>query len=424
MPPTDPFADFEKLRLKFQRKSKFVRLLLVDLVGSTSFKSKNPEINWVTRLKKFYNAVCSTTNGYGTCKFLGDGILIASYDANLPAKSFLQLAETILTEVTNLNNQLPGDHALKIRLILNSGQVFPFDHDPQGSAVDKLFRMEKLVPEGRIGMTEEFARDLGVNFTPIARFKLKGLPGTHGLILTNNFGPDAMLKDIRENAYLAALWAQPGVEEGAHVKLVGGYIPGGSITVQMGDVNAKLRALLTLAALGFASAVEVLDSSNFQPTGYNQNIVSIGGPCFNNVTEHFLSELPVGFEIHDDDDNDDTPLIIRVGGEKIILEAQYEESRLTLDWGLFVRMHNPHDKSRHVIIACGIESPGVEGIVQAFTRDNPDFSYLMERVIALAPTHEDDPIPEFFCIMPIPVALGHMPALPPAREQIKHLYKL
>ena len=40
MPPTDPFADFEKLRLKFQRKSKSVRLLLVDLAGSTSFKSK------------------------------------------------------------------------------------------------------------------------------------------------------------------------------------------------------------------------------------------------------------------------------------------------------------------------------------------------------------------------------------------------
>ena len=302
--------------------------------------------------------------------------------------------------------------------------MFPFDHDPQGSAVDKLFRMEKLVPEGRIGMTEEFARDLGVNFTPIAKFKLKGLPGTHELILTNNFGPDAILKEIRENAHLAALWAQPGAEEGAHIKLVGGYIPGGSITVQMGDVNAKLRALLTLAALGFAGAVEVLDSSNFQPAGYNQNIVSIGGPCFNNVTEHFLSELPVGFEIHDEDDDDETPLIIRVGEEKIILESQHEEGRLTRDWGLFVRMHNPHDLSRRVIIACGIESPGVEGIVQAFTRDNPDFSYLMERVIALGPTHEDDPIPEFFCIMPIPVALGHMPALPPAREQIKHLYKL
>jgi hypothetical protein len=426
MTASDPFAGYDELRREFQKKAKNTRLLLVDLASSTAYKAQNPEIIWITRLKKFYEVVTSASASIGTCKLLGDGILVTCDADRMSPKGLYDLAHRILKSVDKLNRDFVGNHKINIRLVLNSGEVFPFDgNDPQGTVVDKLFRMEKFVPDNCIGMTEEFAKDLGLNTTPIARFPLKGLPypATHGLILSEETMTAAIQRKLRDDSYLAALWAQPGADAAAKIILVGGHIPGGAIsTVQMGDVNAKMQALHVLATLGFAEEIEVCDSSIFQASGYQRNIVAIGGPCFNSVTRNLLAKLPVEFEINDD--GNDTPIVIRTGGPQIRLNAEYQSKKVLADIGLFVRMKNPNNPDRQVIIACGIESPGVEGIVQAFTHENPHFSKLMAKVVALGPSGNGAEIPDFFCVMRIPVELGHRPALPPEDEQVKYIYRL
>jgi hypothetical protein len=425
----DPFAAFDDLRREFRRNTNKVQLLLVDLANSTAYKAQNAEINWITRLKKFYDVVTSAAASVGTCKYLGDGILITSSAELINTRSFYKLAQRILSGVTNLNRDFSGDHKLNIRIILNSGEIYPFGDDPQGMAVDKLFRMEKFVPVNCIGMTEEFAQDLDIQSPPIARFPLKGLPNpaTHGLFLSEETVTPAIRKKLRNDSYLAELWAQPGSEEPSQIILVGGHIPGGAIsTVQMGDVNAKLQTLHILATLGYAKEIEVCDSSNILPTAYQKNIIAIGGPCFNSVTRNLLAGLPVEFENLDGDneDIDDTPLVIRKTDPPTSLNVVYEDARLSADWGLFVKMQNPSNTDRKIMIACGIESPGVEGIVKAFTQENPNFSQLMDKVITLGPSADGSPIPDFFCVMRIPVELGHRAVLPPGGEQVKYIYRL
>lgn len=426
MESSDPFAAFDQARKELKKKSRQVRLLLVDLVGSTGYKTRNLDINWVTRLKTFYDTVMKAVGGKGKCKLLGDGILVSFFDDKISAGDIVTLAQKILTEIEEPNKELRGEHSIRVRIVLNCGTVYPFDDDdPQGTPVDKLFRMEKFVPDGCIGLTEEFAKEAGIAKPPIAYLQLKGLPEpkSHGLVVIGHAMTDELRRKLTDTTRFSALWSQPGEDVGAEVNLVGGYIQAETSHVQMGDVNAKLLSLLTLAALGYADRTELFDSSSFPSDVYQQNIISIGGPCNNSLTENLLAGLPVGFEITDDDE-DATPLIIK-GGQSGRFEAiRDDEGRLTKDWGLFVRMQNPSNRSRRVIIGCGIESPGCEGIIRAFTPDNQHFSELMDKVASLGSGKDGDPLPDFFCVMPFRVEANSHATLPNVQDQTRLIIPL
>ena len=110
-------------------------------------------------------------------KYLGDGILVfAKEDCIVPAE-FLNFANRVYQKLTETNHNYTDEHAIRARIILGYGSVFLFDeNDPQGSAVDKLFRIEKYVPNGCVGMSEEFRQQTQVtNVRSIGRYRLKGL---------------------------------------------------------------------------------------------------------------------------------------------------------------------------------------------------------------------------------------------------------
>ena len=391
MASDDPFSKFEALRHEFENAAKHARMLLVDLVGSTAYKGDHLEINWITRLKKFYDTVVSTMPSSASCKFLGDAVLVTFFDEGVTPNDIMKSADYLLGSIRALNRELPGAHSIKVRIILSSGKVFPFHNvDPQGSAVDKLFRMEKHVPTGCIGMTEEFAREGNYTEDVVARYHLRGLPNppSHGLLLFGDAATPTVKKKLRDESRVAALWSQPIADESTRTLLVGGHIPGTTISsVQMGDVNAKLCALRTLTSLDDPPKIEICDSASFPSTGYSQNIVAIGGPCFNTITEHLMAGLPLRFENCDGDD-DITPIFVEQTGCRFNSES--DNGRLIKDWGVLVRMRNPNEPNRRVIIAAGIESPAVEGIVEAFTCGNPHISSLLEGVIALGPGSDGD----------------------------------
>lgn len=415
------FKNFEEVRDQFRHSARKCQFLLVDLIDSTAYKSQNEEINWLTRLKRFYDTTLHVVQDIGNSKLLGDAVLVTCDADKVSAEKFASVAEDILAAISNLNADFPAAHKINIRIIISCGNAYKFsENDPQGSAVDKLFRMEKFVPDNCIGMTEEFARDLGMTTSPIARFPLKGLPipATHGLHLLRKTASPATLKKLLCDSYLAELWGLHQSKADSKIVLVGGHIPDGSMsTVQMGDVNAKLMALRTLAKLGYADELDICDSSSFQNSAYSSNIVSIGGPCFNGISERLISELPIGFEVSEND-KDETPIISKCDNQKF--SSQFSKGRITIDYGLFARMKNPFNAESRVIVACGIESPAVEGIIQAFTHDNPHFIDLVSRIIAL--NSDQKTIPDFCCVMRIPVEMGHVPRLPPLTDQLRNVF--
>lgn len=206
-------------------------MLLVDLAQSTPFKTLHPEPSWLRRLHAFYETVASALEPHKPTKYLGDGIFAFFEDEQIEAVDLLNRARDILQNIQNLNetSRFRGEHAIKVRIIISSGPVYLFrDDDPQGTAVDKLFRMEKLVPNENIGMTEEFVKKAGLSQLPlVGRFSLKGLAtkGRHALYLdkiADQTLPYEANKIAGESESSELWWPNSIMDE--PVYLVGGYI--------------------------------------------------------------------------------------------------------------------------------------------------------------------------------------------------------
>lgn len=412
-------ADLDRLQRSVKDSCVPCHFMHVDLAGSTLFKTRHPELEWVVRLRKFQEIVLTVVAPLNLAsKLLGDGILLSGPQSRVSAKDLREAASAVLDGIAKANVDLLGERKIVSRILLSSGDAFLFPgDDPQGSSVDKLFRMEKLVPDDSIGMTDDF---LGVEpgESPIAYFPLRGLPkaGNHGLFLADR----ALARDKRtkllDESYSASLWL-PSQNEPRKFVVVGGYIQGHPNLVQVGDMRAKIGVIMTLMKLGRAKTFDVCESSDFPDYAYNDDIITVGGPCFNAVTKQMLERLPVYFDCDDDDpDNDDTPLVERECGRRY--EAVFEGERVTRDWGLFVRCRNPYNTERTLVVACGIESPAVDGIVRAFSPMNPNFLTLVDAIRKVGGVAPGQPLPDFYCIMPFEIENNGRAAFPtPAKQR-------
>ncbi len=412
-------------------------MLLVDLAQSTPFKTRHPEPAWLHRLHSFYEAVALALEPHKPTKYLGDGIFAFFEDEEVDANDLLYRARDILCRIAALNktDNFRGDHAIKVRIILSSGPVHLFrTNDPQGTAVDKLFRMEKLVPNEDIGMTEEFVQKAGLTkLTPVGKFSLKGLAaeGRHALFIDRVVGQSlskeaAKIAGASESSEL--WWPKSIMDE--PVYLVGGYIPPTAepfSSVHMGDKDAFVQALVNLALAGDVQNIHTSNSANRPDEAVRGNVVCVGGPCHNSLTRRLMEDarLPLSFENLDDED-DETPLVWLSGNINFEKETD-ENGTLTKDWGLFARFSNPHNSDSLVIIACGIESPSVEGIVKVFSpRTNLHFRDLYNEILRKCKKDNSESTSlEFCCVVPFEIEPATRSAIPPsAQNQIRYVIPL
>lgn len=123
----ETLLQFTALSGQLKDQLKNGNLILVDLAGSTSFKTRNPESIWLDRLVAFYETVKAKLPD-GQIKYLGDGVLGFFETDKISSKALLEKAKEILITVNELNStrQFLGEHALVVRIILNSGAVICF----------------------------------------------------------------------------------------------------------------------------------------------------------------------------------------------------------------------------------------------------------------------------------------------------------
>ena len=211
-------SKLRQLQAKIAKDSRVGTILLVDLVDSTRFKTTNPEDVWVSRLFLFRETVAACLPKVPP-KYLGDGILCFGEKSKVPPGKFIMSAEAILKAIdkANADYNCRGDHALQVRIVIGFGSVHLFDKtDPQGEAVDKVFRCEKYVPSSCIGITED-VENLGLNLNTslIGGFQLKGLgEKRHKLFLLNTGKPsnNKTLAQLRKSEAGAATEAfQQGI---------------------------------------------------------------------------------------------------------------------------------------------------------------------------------------------------------------------
>jgi hypothetical protein len=394
---------------------------------------RNGETSWLRRLVDFQEAVRRALGAFSPTKYLGDGILCFFPKTKVSPQEILQTARRIIDEIDRVNQQRShrAEHALHVRVVLNYGRVFLLfkEHDPQGTPVDKLFRMEKFVPGDCIGMTEEFNDLVRCTDCELAgHYGLKGLAeGRHALFLIGPGGKtvSAVINKARRRAALHDFWDLGTSCEGK-IYLVTGHIPpeeGQQSMIQMGDKDAMLIAYRSLCLTGRLEDVEQLTSHGMSDAHLRENVVSIGGPYWNQVTRRFMREVSSPFVFDFSSFSDDrSPLI------DCLIQRSYSStwasSRVTRDYGFFARFKNPFNIERHVILACGIETHAVMGILQAFCEDtNQHFLKLHDAIVRGAPDVERNEfgLPDFFALMEFGVEATGSVHLPTADDQIKRV---
>lgn len=405
-------------------------LVLVDLIDSTAYKTKNGEGEWLTRLVAFQDAVKSALGPLKPTKFLGDGILGFYKPSEIAPAKLREKAEKILEEIRQLNSAeaYRGDHIVHVRVVLGYGEVFLFEgKDPQGTAVDKVFRIEKYVPADCIGMVQEFV-DVAkpTQAEPVGRYHLKGLAeGRHQLYILGSVDDKAnvVLNLARKRAALYDIWDLGLAGEGK-IYLISGHIPPEEkqpATIQIGDNQAVIQAYKNLARVGRLENVEVLTSLNVHEEYLKENVVCIGGPYWNNVTLRFMQEIKSPFIFDFGAPDDRTPIVNCLNSEQY--EATRSGDRLTRDAGFLGRFPNPMNPERHVILACGIESPSVAGIIEAFSENQSHFLKLHDAILSAgqpkgAPRND---IPPFFARMEFKVEYNGNVHMPTAEGQVSNI---
>ncbi len=203
----DQIADIQNTYNNLQKTAKTGTLMLVDLANSTAFKNRHPEPTWLKRLLEFRQAVLLGLGNQSPSKFLGDGVLCFFPDDNPPAAQVPSIAKKILSEIreTNKRHQYSAEYFLEARIVLDYGKVYLFDrgdgqiNDPQGSSVDRLFRVEKYILQGCIGFTEPFAEKAGLQDSfSIGRYRLKGLGDARNKILLLEMPPAVVRSKIND----------------------------------------------------------------------------------------------------------------------------------------------------------------------------------------------------------------------------------
>lgn len=353
-------------------------LMLVDLADSTAYKTAHPQDVWLPRLVDFRSAVESAIVPTKPTKYLGDGILIFAKIDEIEPAEFLRFSERIYSNIAEMNQRYTSEHVIATRIVLNYGSVFRFDGtDPQGSAVDKLFRLEKYVPNGCIGMSLEFKdRTETKNVRSAGCYRLKGLThGLHELFLLDRLDSASLvIVDQLKQQIALRDFLDLGVSGIGPISIVTGCVPSeidGSDTIEMGDKDALVGAVINIARVDRIGALKVLTCSDATDSDLRENVICIGGPYYNSITLQFMQDIKSPFIFDMSDPEGDKTPIQKCLDDGALFESQWVGPRLTHDWGFFGRFKNPYNLDRHVIMACGIETSGVSRIVKAFSSDNP-----------------------------------------------------
>lgn len=131
-----------------------------------------------------------------------------------------------------------------------------------------------------------------------------------------------------------------------------------------GDIDSLVEVLTSLGKLFPGLATEVCTSEefiNFPGNPYARNLILIGGPDYNRVVENYMQHTPYEFTERDG------VVVLRDKDRDKLFESKFNKDRDEVtDYGFFLKMPNPNNKSKKLIMINGIHTYGVYGVAKCF----------------------------------------------------------
>lgn len=179
----------------------------------------------------------------------------------------------------------------------------------------------------------------------------------------------------RDSPYYA-IWNLAGKHT---INVVTGAIRGDSgpeiPRMSSGDINALTEVILSIRAMYPDLEHKHFYSPDFPTTQFDNNLVVIGGPKWNWVSEYFFltrEESPVYF--------DDYDIVVHTGPDGDRFKARVDNGQITRDAGIICRLPHPDASDRVVFLFAGCHTYGVLAAVRYMSYMNP---YSLENVRGL-----------------------------------------
>jgi hypothetical protein len=135
-----------------------------------------------------------------------------------------------------------------------------------------------------------------------------------------------------------------------------------------GDIDSLLVVHSFLNKIYPQLNIKICTSEEFKNipgNPYAANLILIGGPDYNKITEAFMKSSPFEFV---EDEKEDTVLRYKKTGQ--ISKSDFREqkgSEKVIDFGFFFKMPNPYNPDKKLIMINGIHTYGVYGAAKCFS---------------------------------------------------------
>ena len=135
-----------------------------------------------------------------------------------------------------------------------------------------------------------------------------------------------------------------------------------------GDIDSLVVILYSLSKLYPVAEIRFFTSGEFENLPGNplsNNLILIGGPDYNTVTRRFMRYVPFKFI----EEGDETVLYNSIKRETYRPEFKEENGIIdeAVDYGFFVKIPNPFNEKKKLIMINGVHTIGVFGAAKAFS---------------------------------------------------------
>ena len=133
-----------------------------------------------------------------------------------------------------------------------------------------------------------------------------------------------------------------------------------------GDIDSLIAVYSSLNKIYPNLNIKFCTSEEFKNipgNPYASNLILIGGPDYNKVTEVFMKDTPFEFSQYE---NEETILKDKKNGQ--IFKSEFREQKEEIiDYGFFLKILNPYNPKKKLIMINGIHTYGVYGTAKCFS---------------------------------------------------------
>jgi len=137
---------------------------------------------------------------------------------------------------------------------------------------------------------------------------------------------------------------------------------------KFGDIDSLVQVLISLSQSFPSADIEFYTDEEYNNMGrtlQTTNLITIGGPGLNSVTESYIGKTPFRYR---KSDAGEWVLKNNISGDT--WEAEYNSENNILDHGVFAKLPHPDDPSKRLIMIHGITTYGVFGSALALASQN------------------------------------------------------